>query len=130
MLEPTSPVAHPLAVLVVEDNLDAQFLCCEMLKAYGFHADGVGHAEGALSLLAGGSYQVLFSDIGLPGMSGVDLARLALQRQPALRVVFASGYGDSLLRHVDFPHQSLQKPFDIERLRVLLEAVDAERKSL
>jgi CheY-like chemotaxis protein len=117
-----------LAVLVVEDNVDAQYLCCEMLKAYGFHADGVAHAEGALALLGAGDYHVLFTDIGLPGMSGVELARLGLARQPALRVIFASGYGDSLLRHVEFPHQSLQKPFDIEQLHALLAAIDAGRQ--
>jgi CheY-like chemotaxis protein len=127
MLDPHAPPARPLAVLVVEDNIDSQYLCCEMLKAYGFHADGVGHAEDALALLGAGDYHVLFADIGLPGMSGVELARLALARQPALRVIFSSGYGDSLLRHVAFAHQSLQKPFDIERLHSLLEAIDAER---
>jgi CheY-like chemotaxis protein len=119
MLDPHAPPARPLAVLVVEDNIDSQYLCCEMLKAYGFHADGVGHAEDALALLGAGDYHVLFADIGLPGMS--------LARQPALRVIFSSGYGDSLLRHVAFAHQSLQKPFDIERLHSLLEAIDAER---
>lgn len=124
---PTPPPPSALAVLVVEDNLDSQYLTCEMLKAYGYHADGVDHAEGALALLAARTYQVLFSDVGLPGMSGVELARAALRRQPALRVIFASGYGDALLRNVEFAHQSMQKPYDIDQVRRALEAIDAER---
>ncbi len=109
-----------LRVLVVEDNLDSQYLVCEMLKAFGHDADGVGHAEGALEQLAQQRYDVLFSDVSLPGMSGVDLARQALRTDPALQVIFASGYGEALLRHVEFPFQSLQKPYEIEQLQAAL----------
>lgn len=112
-----------LHVLVVEDNVDSQYLVCEMLKAFGYEADGVGHAEGALELLAAGSYDVLFSDVSLPGMSGVELARQALERDPQLRVIFASGYGDALLRHLDFPYQSLQKPYEIDQLQAALAGI-------
>lgn len=116
----SEPASNSLRVLVVEDNLDSQYLVCEMLKAFGHDADGVGHAEGALELLAVSSYDVLFSDVSLPGMSGVDLARQALKSAPAMRVIFASGYGEALLRHVEFPFQSLQKPYEIEQLQAAL----------
>lgn len=116
----SAPDSGSLRVLVVEDNLDSQYLVCEMLKAFGHHADGVGHAEGALELLAAAPYDVLFSDVSLPGISGVDLARLALKGQPGMRVIFASGYGEALLRHVEYPFQSLQKPYEIEQLQAAL----------
>ncbi len=115
-----APTPQALRVLVVEDNLDSQYLVCEMLKAFGHEADGVGHAEGALEHLARGSYDVLFSDVSLPGMSGVDLAQRAVGERPELHVIFASGYGDALLRHLDFPFQSLQKPYEIEQLQAAL----------
>lgn len=118
-----APPPAGLRVLVVEDNLDSQFLVCEMLKAFGHEADGVGHAEGALELLADKAYDVLFSDVSLPGMSGVDLARRALATRAQLRVIFASGYGEALLRHVDFPFQSLQKPYEIEQLQAALDSI-------
>ncbi len=126
-LEPSKAVAPAaespgaLRVLVVEDNLDSQYLVVEMLKAFGHEADGIGHGEGALPLLDGSRYDVLFSDVSLPGMSGVELARLALQRQPGLHVIFASGYGDGLLRHVEFPYRSLQKPYEIDALQAAME---------
>jgi len=117
-----------LRVLVVEDNLDSQYLVCEMLKAFGHEADGVGHAEGALEKLAGASYDVLFSDVSLPGISGVELARQALRSAPAMHVIFASGYGEALLRHVEFPYQSLQKPYEIEQLQAALAAISASTR--
>ena len=115
-----APTPQAMRVLVVEDNLDSQYLVCEMLKAFGHEADGVGHAEGALEQLARASYDVLFSDVSLPGMSGVELAREALRAYPQMQVIFASGYGEALLRHVEFPFQSLQKPYEIEQLQAAL----------
>ncbi len=112
-----------LRILVVEDNLDSQYLVCEMLKAFGHEADGVAHPDDALELLGKQRYQVLFSDVSLPGMSGVDLARRALQDHPALKVIFASGYGDSLLRHLEFPYLSLQKPYELDQLQDALTKV-------
>jgi CheY-like chemotaxis protein len=113
------PAADPgtLHILVVEDNLDSQYLVCEMLKAFGYEADGVAHPDDALARLAANPYQVLFTDVSLPGMSGVDLAREALSRHPHLKVIFASGYGDMLLRHLEFPYQSLQKPYELDQLQ-------------
>jgi CheY-like chemotaxis protein len=124
-LAPATRAALPsaaagLRILVVEDNLDSQFLICEMLSAFGHDNDGVAHAEAALEKLAGGHYNVLFSDVSLPGMSGLELARLALLADPRLKVIFASGYGDSLLRQVEFPYLSLQKPYEIEQLQKAL----------
>lgn len=118
--------SQALRVLVVEDNLDSQYLVCEMLRAFGHEAYGVGHAEGALEQLASAPYDVLFSDVSLPGMSGVDLARQAVHERPHLQVIFASGYGEALLRHVEFPFQSLQKPYEIEQLQAALARVCAD----
>lgn len=113
----------PMRILVVEDNLDSQYLVCEMLRAFGHEADGVGHPNDALAHLAAQRYDVLFTDVSLPGMSGVDLARKAVGDAPAMQVIFASGYGDTLLRHVEFPYLSLQKPYELDQLQDALDKV-------
>jgi CheY-like chemotaxis protein len=119
------PSTGGLRILVVEDNLDSQFLVCEMLSAFGHDNAGVAHAEGALEQLAGGKFNVLFTDVSLPGMSGVELARRARAMDGRLQVIFASGYGDALLRQVEFPFLSLQKPYEIEQLQKALADVAA-----
>lgn len=118
-----------LQILVVEDNLDSQYLVCEMLRAFGHEADGVAHPDDALAHLARQRYDLLFSDVSLPGMSGVDLARQALQDAPAMRVIFASGYGDTMLRHLDFPYLSLQKPYELDQLQDALAKVEQQLRA-
>jgi CheY-like chemotaxis protein len=120
--------AGPLRILVVEDNVDSQYLVCEMLRAFGHHADGVGHPDDALGRLAAERYDVLFTDVSLPGMSGVELARKAVGDAPAIQVIFASGYGDSLLRHVEFPYLSLQKPYELDQLQAALDTVAGKKQ--
>ena len=122
-LADAAPGGHSLRVLVVEDNLDSQYLVCEMLRAFGHEPDGAGHGEAALALLADKRYDVLFSDVSLPGISGVELARRAVAQFPALQVIFASGYGDTLLRQLDFPYQSLQKPYELDQLQNALASI-------
>ena len=113
----------PLRLLVVEDNADARYLVCETLRALGHEVQAVASGEEALPLLSIQQFDVLFTDVSLPGMSGVDLARHALQRAPQLALLFASGYGDELTRHLEFPALSLQKPYDIEQLQGVLERI-------
>lgn len=115
----------PLRLLVVEDNADARYLVCETLRALGHEVQAVASGEEALPLLSIQEFDVLFTDVSLPGMSGVDLARHALQRAPQLALLFASGYGDELTRHLEFSAESLQKPYDIEQLQAVLERIAA-----
>jgi CheY-like chemotaxis protein len=124
---PAADLAAPLRLLVVEDNADARYLVCETLRALGHEVQAAASGEEALPLLAGQPFDVLFTDVSLPGMSGVDLARQALRHTPALELLFASGYGDELTRHLEFPAQSLQKPYDIEQLQAALERIAQRR---
>jgi CheY-like chemotaxis protein len=113
----------PLRLLVVEDNPDARYLVCETLRALGHTVEATATGEEALPLLAGQPYDVLFTDVSLPGMSGVELARAARRQQPGLALLFASGYGDELTRGLEFPAHSLQKPYDIEQLQAVLDQI-------
>jgi len=129
-LSPATPAAlaggnAPLRLLVVEDNADARYLVCETLRALGHEVQAVASGEDALPQLATQTFDVLFTDVSLPGMSGVDLARQALRQHPQLALLFASGYGDELTRRLEFPARSLQKPYDIEHLQAVLEQIAA-----
>jgi CheY-like chemotaxis protein len=115
--------ARPLRLLVVEDNPDAQYLVCETLRALGHAVQAVSSGEAALPELAAHQFDVLFTDVSLPGMSGVELARAARASHPGLELLFATGYSDELIRNLEFPARSLQKPYEIEQLQRALEDI-------
>lgn len=116
----TDGPAEAFNILVVEDHADARFLVCEMLDILGHRCTAAADAEQAQALLAQGDFDVLFTDINLPGMSGVELARHALITRPALKIVFASGHGGTLGQYVEFAATTLAKPYDLLQLEKAL----------
>ncbi|WDZ94234.1 PAS domain S-box protein [Herbaspirillum sp. WKF16] len=119
------PAAGGLRLLVVEDNIDSQQLVCELLETLGHAARGVTSGEEAEQALEEQTFDVLFTDVNLPGISGVDLAKKALVRFPELAVIFASGYGAMVARNVGFASHSLPKPYDIDQLQDILKKIAA-----
>ena len=86
-----SGAGRSLKVLVVDDESLIRASTAEMLTELGHEVLEAGNAIDALSLLERESIDVLLTDIGLPGMSGNELAVEARRRRPDLRIVFASG---------------------------------------
>ncbi|HEV7815994.1 MAG TPA: response regulator [Janthinobacterium sp.] len=124
-----APAAFPsraLQVLVVEDNLDSQYLVCEMLRAFGHQVQAAADGESAAVRLASSHFDLLFTDVGLPGMSGVELARVALRRQPGLKILFATGYDETLTRSLEFSAVSLQKPYELDDLKKALDNISLQ----
>ncbi|MET0404169.1 MAG: response regulator, partial [Cystobacter sp.] len=116
-----------LRVLLVEDDEDIRTSACELLGILGHDVLAVSSAEEARAALSGsGGVDVLFTDVSLPGMSGVELAREAVKRRPGLRVIVASGYGnateglDKNLNAVVLP-----KPYALQQIERALEQVVA-----
>jgi DNA-binding response OmpR family regulator len=111
-----------LRILVVEDNVDLCDLICELLTNFGHDPSPLGSAEDALIYAKDHQFDVLLTDISLPGMSGLDLARRILQIKENALIIFASGYLNDIVANFEFPAHSLTKPYDIEKLQVLLSA--------
>ena len=88
---PVSP-GRGLRVLLVEDDPLIRLSTAEMLADLGHSVHEAGNGDEALASLDGHDFDVLITDIKLPGLAGDELAVRAIARQPGLRVVFASGY--------------------------------------
>ncbi|SAL83386.1 PAS/PAC sensor hybrid histidine kinase [Caballeronia choica] len=109
----------PLRVLIVEDDVNTRDATRELLQLLGAEVSAVDHAKAALALVDSHAFDVLLTDVRMPGMSGIELARVAKRRQPNLRVVFASGYGLSIASEIDEDMTGvalLPKPFDLDSL--------------
>ena len=92
------PMEHSRSrrVLFVEDEVVLRMSTTDMLERLGCSVAGVGSGEAALDLLAQEQeFDLLLTDVGLPGMSGEELAAKVREKYPSLPVVIASGYGRS-----------------------------------
>jgi signal transduction histidine kinase/DNA-binding response OmpR family regulator len=92
------PMEHSRSrrVLFVEDEVVLRMSTTDMLERLGCSVAGVGSGEAALDLLAQEQeFDLLLTDVGLPGMSGEELAAKVREEYPSLPVVIASGYGRS-----------------------------------
>lgn len=117
---------EPLRILVVEDDRGSQDAICNLLIMLGHMATGVGCAEGALDALEVSQFDVLLTDVNLPGMSGIELARQAVHGNPLLWVVISSGYGANIEHDLPFSPVMLPKPFDLGDLQRALAIIKQE----
>src|SRR5471030_3325817 len=87
---------RPKRILLVEDEVVLRMSTTDMLERLDCFVSGVGSGEQALEMLSrGAAFDLLLTDLGLPGMSGEELAVEVRARFPGLPVVIASGYGRS-----------------------------------
>ncbi len=104
-------------ILVVEDEPVVRSLVVEVLNDLGYQTIEAGDATEALpSLEDGQRIDLLITDVGLPGMNGRQLADVARQHRPSLKVLFATGYAESATAK-DFLGRDMAvitKPFAIE----------------
>ena len=108
-------------VLVVEDDPLVRMAAVDMIETLGFVALQAGEASAALAILRGDSrIDVLFTDVGLPGMRGPELAEKARELRPQVRVVFASGYGETDEVNAFVGATQLAKPYEHDQLAEVL----------
>jgi CheY-like chemotaxis protein len=119
-----------LQVLVVEDNQAFLQVLCEMLERLGHRPHGVPCAEDAIALLQEHRFQVLIVDIQLPGISGIEFAKIAARSEPGIRVIFSSGFSNLLMDALDFDFAVLHKPYFLNQLKHAVESDDSGRRSM
>ena len=85
------PGGEALTILLVEDDTLIRLDTVELLSGLGHRVLEAESAEQALKIIEDQDFDVLFTDIGLPGMSGDELARLVRDADPGKRVIFATG---------------------------------------
>jgi CheY-like chemotaxis protein len=83
----------PEKVLVVDDQSDVLDMAAQLFTSLGYEVLAANNGAEALEILGRHpDLRVLFSDVVMPGMSGIELARTARQAQPGMKIILASGY--------------------------------------
>ncbi|WP_205691963.1 ATP-binding protein [Caulobacter soli] len=132
---PPAPSATPVRsrhdgrVLVVEDNAAIGEFATQLLQDLGYHTELAANAVEALARLeTSAPFDLVFSDVVMPGIGGVELARTINGRWPGVRVVLTSGYSHVLATDAHHGFPLLHKPYSVEELsHILRQAAATER---
>jgi PAS domain S-box-containing protein len=107
-------------VMLVEDDAAVRMLVLDLLKELGYRAHEAEDAKGALPVLESDlRVDLLVTDVGLPGMNGRQLAEIARQHRPELKVLFMTGYAEIAAERQGFLEEGMDmvaKPFSIDLL--------------
>ncbi len=116
---------HGTCVLVVEDNQEVGTFATQTLAELGYVTVWAANAEEALAELAKDAdrFDVVFSDVMMPGMNGIDLAHEIRRQHHDLPVLLASGYSHVLAQNGTYGFELLHKPYSVEQLSRLLRKV-------
>jgi two-component system, NtrC family, response regulator AtoC len=110
------------SVLIVDDERTLSRAIKAFLSEAGYEAEIAGDAESALELLPRLRPDVVFADVRLPGMSGVDLLRRVREFDPAIPVIMMTAYGtiEGAVEAVKLgAFDYMKKPVDLEELKLL-----------
>ncbi len=129
---PAAPVRGAERVLIVEDEPMVRALVSHVLAGQGYDVRTASNGDEALALAEheDGAVDLLISDVVMPGLNGVELARRLRARWPGLRVLMMSGYSDARLFEpggdIVGASRLLAKPFTpqdlLARVRQLLDS--------
>jgi signal transduction histidine kinase/CheY-like chemotaxis protein len=109
-------------ILLVEDNEGVGNFAAGLLQELGQTVTWVGDGRSALEALSTdrAAYDLVFSDVVMPGMSGIELGHAVKARWPDLEVVLTSGYSHVIAEEGAHGFDLLQKPYSIQGLLTAL----------
>ncbi len=107
-------------ILLVEDNQPALKLIHETLTEFGYEVLSAPSGFEALEIEmnCNSAIDLILTDVVMPGLSGIDVARAVRNRRPGAKIIFMSGYTDEFKKIGQLPVGAtfLQKPVDLNRL--------------
>ncbi|HEY9065669.1 MAG TPA: response regulator [Burkholderiaceae bacterium] len=117
---------RPFTILYVEDNDDLRATIADLLAGPDRAVTPCESGEEALRVCEAQPFDVVVTDVSLPGLSGAELARRLLAKDPAQWIVLCSGYQfDEQIVRLGPNVRSLPKPFEPEELDALMSEIAA-----
>ena len=120
------------SILFVDDDRQILDVVSAYLKRAGYQVDTVNNGFVALENLRQKEYSVVFTDLIMPEISGLDLLKAAKEVSPTTEVIIVTGYGtiESAIEALKLgSYDYLQKPINFERLKLLIDRI-VEKKTL
>lgn len=121
--------ATPKRILLAEDDDSMRGFLVRALERAGYEVVSCANGRDAIELMKPASFSLLLTDIVMPLMDGIELARRASEVDPALKIIFITGFAAVTLNNEQLPLKDsrvLSKPFHLKDLVHEVERVLAE----
>jgi DNA-binding NtrC family response regulator len=119
-------------ILFVDDDQQILEIVSTYLSRFGYKVDTVNNGMVAIDRIQEKDYAVVFTDLIMPEISGLDLLKAVKKSNPSTEIIIVTGYGtiESAIEALKLGgYDYLQKPINFERLKILIERI-IERKKL
>ena len=120
-------------VLLVEDKAELRAMLRKALEKVGYTVEEAPDGNSAIDKVRSRRYQVVLSDLKLPGHSGIDVLREARRAEPTLPVILVTAYGsveEAVTAMKEGAFDFIQKPVDLDHLKLLLERAAKQQELL
>jgi len=111
-------------ILIVDDNPNMSVLLSDILEIFEYEGTQAEDGEEALSKLKDENYAMVFTDLRMPKMDGIDLLKAIKNQHPELPVVVITGYSLGETQNLLLTERAdgfLNKPFKVNEIKDLLE---------
>jgi DNA-binding NtrC family response regulator len=120
-------------ILLVEDKAELRAMLRKALERVGYTVEEAPDGNSAIDKLRSRRYQLVLSDLKLPGNSGIDVLREARRVEPTLPVILVTAYGsveEAVTAMKEGAFDFIQKPVDLDHLKLLLERAAKQQELL
>jgi two-component system cell cycle sensor histidine kinase/response regulator CckA len=128
----SAPASKPAScrVVVVDDDTSVLAVLCAYLEKMGYRVTGLSSATEGLKVVSQSPPDIVLSDIGMPGMDGIELCKLLKAQLPKLPVILMSGQASSIEGdriRLSGASALLPKPFTMRQVTEVLNALASHR---
>ncbi len=120
-------------VLLVEDKAELRAMLHKALERFGYAVEEAPDGDAAIEKVRSRRYLLVLSDLKLPGRSGLDVLREAKRAEPALPFILVTAYGsveDAVTAMKEGAFDFIQKPVDLDHLKLLLDRAAGQQELL
>jgi DNA-binding NtrC family response regulator len=120
-------------LLLVEDKAELRAMLRKALEKGGYSVDEAPDGNAAIDKVRHRRYQVVLTDLKLPGSSGIDVLREARRAEPTLPVILVTAYGsveEAVTAMKEGAFDFIQKPVDLDHLKIVLERASKQQELL
>jgi DNA-binding response OmpR family regulator len=123
---------HIVRILVIEDDEEMMSLLKDFLEDEGFETDSVSNGSDAFRKLVKELFDLIITDIRMPGLTGLDILPGIKKLQPQASVIVITAFGSEEVRRRSFEKGAtgyLEKPIHFNKLRTLIhEMISSKEK--